>query len=62
MNNDLRITRLEAEVSSMKLRYEQELSHIRMKLFLREWTWWSGVFLAAVFGLFFVLVRATGVA
>ncbi len=46
----------------MKLRYERELSHIRMKLFLREWTWWSGVFMAAVFGLFFVLVKVTGVA
>jgi hypothetical protein len=58
----LRIARLEAELSGMKLRYERELSHIRMKLFLREWTWWSGVFMAAVFGLFFVLVKVTGVA
>jgi hypothetical protein len=62
MTSDLRITRLEAELSSMKLRYEQELWRIRMKLLLTECTWWFGVFLTVAFGLFFLLVKATGVA
>jgi len=62
MNYDYRITRLEAELSSVKLRHEHELSRIRMKLWLTELTWWFGAFLTVGFSLFFVLVKATGVA